>query len=489
MTFTLSASHLKLFFLCPRSYFLKHVLRVPDDQGAGGLYLTRGNDFDRLVQLRVRDGVTGDSGAPKLANRQLAEALRYLPPPKTAEVQFSYNIDAGEFRVKGKPDLRRPGWIEDTKTTSDRGPGRGAAEDRPPYALTDAHTPGGNPRPLADDEQALLYSWCEFQLDPALTTVHARWIYVSKADCPHSWISEADFGREETEAWFDAVVRPAAAEMAALHEKARTGLTAEGVGGNPDSCRRCFVRASCPGAFDGVNVYGLTEPQNRGKGMAFDLSKLKSAKAPAAPTPPPSPALETQLAASVEAAVAINRPASQRPAPLTVSTIEGPGAAYLQLEFEAEDKKTASVFEAIAPSGPIPEAHAEETPPTPKATNQTNPAPTSGADIAEATSIQTADAPEETPPAPKARRGRPRKTTPESAPAASGETIAGDAADPKAPAPTTIAPGCAPSAGALAVAVRALIDAVRALECHGKTGAALADAEEALGLVSLGGRS
>jgi len=458
VTFTLSAWHLKLFLLCPRSYFLKHALRVPDDQGAGGLYLTRGNDFDRLVQLPVRDGVTGDSGAPKLANRQLGEATRYLPPPKTAEVQFSYDLDAGGFRVKGKPDIRRPKWIQDTKTTSDRGPGRGAAEDRPAYALTDAHTPGGNLRPLADDIQALLYAWCEFQLDPGPEPVHARWIYVSKADCPKAWVTDATFERDDTEAWFDRVVRPAAAEMAALHEKARAGLTASDVGANPDSCRRCFVRSSCPGPFTGVNVYGLTEPQERGANqMAFDLKKLKSAQTPAAPTPPP--ALETQLLASVEA-VAINRPASQRPAPLTVSTIEGPGAAYLQLEFEPEDKKPVSVFEAVAPSGPIPEASAEETPP-----------------------------------APKARRGRPRKTPASGIggadTAAETSTQTAGALDPKAPAPTTTttAPECVSSAGALAVAVRALIDAVRALECHGKTGTALADAEEALGLVSIGGGS
>lgn len=262
MTFAISASQLKLFQLCPRSWFLKHVQRVPDDAGTGGLYLTRGNDFDQLVQLRVRDGVTGDAGTSKLANRQLHAAMRHLPEHGGAAVQFGYDVDAGGFRVHGKPDIRRPGWIQDTKTTSDRGPNRGKDKDSPPYALTDTHTPGGNVRPLSEDVQARLYSWAEFQLDATLTNSYAQWIYVSKADCPVCWTSSADFDRADTEAWFDRVVRPAVAEMRWLVALfTDTGLTAADVGANPDSCRRCFVRAACPGPFEGVNVYGITGPQ------------------------------------------------------------------------------------------------------------------------------------------------------------------------------------------------------------------------------------
>src|SRR6185503_7194473 len=318
-SFSVSASQLKLYQLCPRSWYLKHVLRVPDDQGAGGLYLTLGNDFDRLVQLHVRDGVTGDSGAPKLANRQLTEAGRHLPLPRTAEVQFSYDIDAGGFHVRGKPDIRRPAWVKDTKTTSDRGPGRGKDKDSPPYALTDAHTPGGNVRPLADDVQARLYAWCEFQLDPALASVYAEWVYVSKADCPVCWTSAVDFDRADTLAWFDTVVRPIVARMMAytkLHAEHPGNLHAEDIGANPDSCRRCFVRAACPGAFDGVNVYGITPPKEpRKPNMAFDLSTLRTPATATATAPPvvdPVAQLEASIAAVCDqvAAVAINRPAS-----------------------------------------------------------------------------------------------------------------------------------------------------------------------------------
>lgn len=246
----ISASQLKLFALCPRSWYLKHVLRVPDDAGAGGLYLTRGNDFDVLVQRLVRDGVQGDPLAPKLANRQLAEARRHLPAPGTAQVQFEYNVSAGGFVVRGKPDLRahRGSWVElgDTKTTSDRGPSIGAAADRPAYALTDAT--------LAHDEQALLYSWCEFQLDPAVEYVAAQWTYVSKADCPKSWLAKHRFERAEVDAWFSAYVRPVVARM---REYADAALTAELVPANPDSCRRCFVQRACPGPYEGANIYGI----------------------------------------------------------------------------------------------------------------------------------------------------------------------------------------------------------------------------------------
>ncbi len=253
----ISASHLKLFRLCPRSYYLKHVLRAPDDAGAGGKYLTRGNDFDRLIQLHVRDGVTGDSGAPKLANRQLAEARRHLPAHGGAEVQHVYSIPYTDpatglvLLVNGKPDLRRPGYIKDTKTTSDRGPGVGKDKDSPAWALTD--------ETLRTDEQALLYSWCELVLDPALDWVDCEWIYVSKADCPKCWVAKCRLHRAEVWAWFHLVVRPAAGRMAALH--ALAPAPANRVAADPDSCRRCFVRQSCPGPFDGVNLSGITSPQ------------------------------------------------------------------------------------------------------------------------------------------------------------------------------------------------------------------------------------
>jgi hypothetical protein len=173
--------------------------------------------------------------------------------------------------------------------------------------------------------------------------------------------------------------------------------------------------------------------------MAFDLSKLKN-PAPAthvpATAPAPTrlpPALEAQLAASV-AAVAINRPADQRPArrptvpaseALTVTSVEATAAAHAM--FEIVD----TVGEEAAPPAPV----------------------------------------EETPPAPKARRGRPRKTS-SPAPTSGADTVeetptapepgGAPATDPKAVL-TGRASGCAPSAGDLGVAVSALFQARAAL--------------------------
>jgi len=504
--FAVSASQLSLFQLCPRSWFLKHILRAPDDAGAGGLYLTRGNDFDRLVQLRVRDGVNGDPGAPKLANRQLYAAARHLPPTGTAAVQFAYDVDAGGFRVRGKPDIRRPGWVKDTKTTSDRGPGRGKDKDSPPYALTDAHTPGGNLRPLADNIQARLYAWCEFQLTP-LPTSYAEWVYVSKADCPVCWTTAADFERADTEAWFDRVVRPIVAEMLRLTE---SGLPPADVSANPDSCRRCFVRAACPGAFEGVNVYGINGPvdPNRKNGMAFDLSKLRAPKpADGGVVPVPRAALADQLAASVAAAVAINRPASDRPAPLAITTasgvtidcserplvvhtIEGTPAALAMLGYEPPghddsantpsdvtgEPSEAEALEQWRGGGPQGAAIGTEV--------EAIEARFGGGHGGSGTTTVVAIPPK------GPRRGRPRKTT-TPAPTPGVDTAAvtptptagvSDTDGPLAPTPpTSAAPECAPSAGDLAVAVRALIDALVAFECHGTTGRHLADAQAAVG--------
>jgi cytochrome c553 len=483
---TISASQLKLFALCPRSWYLKHVLRAPDDAGAGGLYLGRGNDFDRLVQLYVRDGVVGDSGAPKLANRQLAQTRQYLPRPASGwEVQFSYSVDAGGFRVNGKPDLRLPGFIQDTKTTSDRGPGQGAASDRPAYALTDPATPGGNLRPLAEDVQARLYAWCEFQLDPVLAYVECRWIYVSKADCPKSWVAECVLERADVVEWFDDVVRGQVAEMDAY---AAAQLTADRVPANPESCRRCFVRAACPGPFEGVNVYGLSSPQKRENHMAFDLKKLQNKTAPAAAPAPAAPSLEETLAASVAAvttapAPSINRPRVDPvngrplvPASEALSIREMTGSANALSQLEIVDTEGEEVAPSVATSthGEVERGRIEAGRVTPPhASQEEEDAVRAVADALHAQEAQPA--PKAPDPASRRGRGRPRK------PAATvAEPSAAVSDDPKAPARAPSASGCASSVGDLAAAVSALISAVRSLECAGKTGVYLQDAEEAL---------
>ncbi len=160
--------------------------------------------------------------------------------------------------------------------------------------------------------------------------------------------------------------------------------------------------------------------------MAFNLSLLKTQPAITAAPAPEAPA------------TLINRPASQRPAvapaeALTVTTIEGSAAAHALVEFvDTEGEPATIVIDGR---------------------------------------VENARVAEEAPPAPKARRGRPRKTPPAdgvaSAPPAEG---VGVVSDPKAPAPTTTAPGCAPSAGDRCADARvdqafaALLDAVAELQ-------------------------
>lgn len=185
----------------------------------------------------------------------------------------------------------------------------------------------------------------------------------------------------------------------------------------------------------------------------FDLKKLQGKVPTSAPAVAPA-ALEEQLVASV-AAVQINRPASDRP--LVVHSIEGSAAALAMLGYEAPGKDDSA--------------------------NTPSDVTEDGIDAVEDRAHAVALAEQR----PKARRGRPRKNT-TSTQLASGADTAADSAttagapDPKAqPGATTIAPKCVPSAGDLAVAVRALIDAITALECHGKTGRHLADAQAAVG--------
>lgn len=320
---TLSASQLKDFDRCPRAWWLKYVARVPDDVAAGGKFLIAGTAFDELVQLqqsrlsldpaavrksavRHHPSVTAETldAVVDGAFRQLRVVEAALPRPKSHAVQFSYRIPVPgrpEFVVTGKPDLRQPGVIRDTKTTSDRGPGRGAGPDRPAYALTDATTPGGNLRPLNLDVQALLYAWCEFQLDLALAEVEAEWLYVSKCRSPRTWSARAGFARAEVDAWFQAWVLPRAEAMAVLKAGAAAG---EDVPAAPETgCARCFTKLSCS------PLEGAQRPEGSEKTMAFDLKALK--RRPGGGAPPvaiePGGDLEAQLEASL---VAINRPRS-----------------------------------------------------------------------------------------------------------------------------------------------------------------------------------
>ena len=245
MTFRLSASKLKRYLQCPRSYFLKYVQGVPED--VRGKYLEVGNAFDLAVQHYVSDGQAGVRSIDPKIVRMLDSAKRYLPQPGGAQVQAQWRIETSwGFVVEAKPDLvtvRGTEWlIGDTKTTSASGPGEGSAM---------------TPDQLHRDVQARLYAWCAHEMGAA--NVRATWVYTNKATKPASWTVDAWWNFSDLHEWFDSVVRPAAAAMAKLHAE----YDADRVVADLDACERCWVRAHCS-PFDGPNSYdgvaGLIEP-------------------------------------------------------------------------------------------------------------------------------------------------------------------------------------------------------------------------------------
>jgi hypothetical protein len=300
-SFRLSASKLKRYLQCPRSYFLRYVAQVPEN--VGGRFLEVGDAYDRHVQWYLSSGKRGVQSIDTKIVKMFDAACPRLPRPGEAEVQREYRFEhADGFVVEGKPDIRRPCRVGDTKTTADKGPGLGRDKDKPPIALT-AET-------LHHEPQPLLYAWCEFQLDPAAPECVLEWVYVSKQSKPTAWVARTTVARAEVVEWFDRVARPAAAAMAKLHAE----VDADKVRAQLDACDepKCWVRAQCspfngPNSYDGVDS-GLSLVQlkgrrpvspaveGEGKFMAFDLKKLSEE----------SVDLETPLRASV--APAINPP-------------------------------------------------------------------------------------------------------------------------------------------------------------------------------------
>lgn len=332
-----SASQLKDYARCERAWFLSAVARAPDDANAGGKYLTQGDLFDEAGQrhqakmdvgvgdlvgaVRSKPGLRGAALGlseeewavmAERAQRMLRAVEHHLPAPKTARVQHGYRVvvpgyeAVGGVVVTGRTDFRVPGVVWDTKSTTDRGPGRGRDAKTPPYALTDAGTPGGNVRPLADDVQASLYAWCEFQTDPLRLSVLCKWVYASKPSTgsPQGWAVEHVFLRAETLAWFDSYVRPIIDRMLELHVESEIVLAPESAAANHDGCARCFRKLSCS-PFTGRQAQTEGNPNT----MAFDLKAARAAQAARSSavvgaTSAPASTLETQLEESVRALAA-----------------------------------------------------------------------------------------------------------------------------------------------------------------------------------------
>ena len=299
----LSATKLKRYLSCPRSYFLKYVLGTPED--VRGNYLVVGNAFDAAVQAYCSGGQRGVRSIDPRIVRMLDSARPLLPAPGVADVQTEWRLDApgGGFTVEAKPDLvtKYPDgtWlVQDTKTTAATRPGEGSALDA---------------AGLHADVQARLYAWCAYE--HGARAVRAEWLYTSKATRPTSWLVRASWARPELETWFAAVVAPAAAELARLESE----VDADRVQANLDSCERCWVRAACdpftgPNTYDGVDALipaaslkgrrPTLSAKPKEEFVAFDLKKLSE---------------DVDLVGALEASVSAAKPVR----PLQVATSSG----------------------------------------------------------------------------------------------------------------------------------------------------------------------
>jgi hypothetical protein len=324
---SVSASKLKDFARCERSWYLSAVARAPDDDSAGGKYLVQGDLFDEAVgrysarmdvdveadlvpAVKAKPGLRGAALSlaeedwavmGERAQRMLRAVQHLLPAPKTAKVQHRYRLpvvgydDRGGVVVSGATDLRLPGLVWDTKSTADRGPGRGRDAKTPPYALTDAT--------LRDDYQARLYAWCEFQLNADLQFCRCVWVYASKPNtgAPQGWSVETTFARGDTLAWFDDTIRPQIDRMLDLEADSEFELAPENARANHDGCARCFRRAACNPFAGAQHQY----PEGTPGTMTIDFAALrarqaaKGAKPTVSPLPAPGPSLEDALRASL----------------------------------------------------------------------------------------------------------------------------------------------------------------------------------------------
>lgn len=488
MPVKISPSQVKDYLRCPRAWFLKSVLYAPDDAGAGGLFLMRGTAFDVCVQLwsagrplshqlvvaGIRSERARDSGmsaftteqlyeAAELGMRQLRAAAAFLPEPTTAAVQHAYEVGVGgDVLLTGKTDLRRSGMVWDTKTTSDRGPGRGAANDRDAYALTDADTPGGNLRPLADDIQARCYALCEFLTNPDLVWCLVRWVYVTKSDSPSAWAVSHTFARGELFAWAAAFLWPLLREMAALKTGAgklpfewseEKGALANAVAADQDGCARCFTKLACHN-FDGVQLDSaakafrlpLVSSNQPTKDPAIMPFVFKRPGAPGQSLEGPPPAVaEPPVVFTHQNAVAA--PMAAR----AVRTVEGVDQVRARLALAADPTQArAPVSPHFAPAVAVNRPAVQRPAPAAPAVE------TTGEPAADADAPAAFDGPVSV--VPKARRGRPRKS-----PALAGAGGVADHSPTPAPTGGAANPSASGSARDLAVAAEDLASAVQSM--------------------------
>lgn len=323
----ISPTALRAFLACPRSWYLSHVQRVPKEVPA---YVTGGRELDDAVQKYLTSGA--ETGSEQ-TRAELEVSKAELPAPLTVVVQpkLSFPCPGLEdcVRIEGTLDALTPPNLDlmvviDMKRIWHAQAAMSAAD-------------------LANDVQALMYSWLVWR-NYAPAEVINRWVYcvretrnketgkVTRKAKSFSVDVKAD--RAAVEAWFARVVLPAARAMLEIRDAARA---AEAVEHDPTSCEegaRCFVRHHCP----------MYSGPVRGENNMVDLSRFRTGARPA--INPPAPA-ELRVPGDGLAEAVLT--GAVEPQALSVTTIEGPGAALLEAVPDNGWHTPDAIYDAMTP--------------------------------------------------------------------------------------------------------------------------------------------
>lgn len=302
----LSPSALQAYLRCKREWWLSYRARAPRNVPA---YVTAGSRIDKLVDEYLATPAGGNGMPPP--DKELAALLPLLPHPGTVRPQHELRCEC-----PGLPQVElyaKADWVgpvnEDEMLVGDL---------KRRSRVEDCHTAES----LPGDVQAQLEAWIVWRLyNPR--RVRWEWTYLPRTNKP--WVVNVMANRVRVEAWFDAVVLPAVYGMLEI-----TGPV-EAIEHAPEACEggsRCFVAASCPiykGPLKGEQLVDLSKFRTN-KVAAQAVVESVSASLDAVFTE----VLNTSV--SQDRLPAINPPPPDSSEALTVSVIEGPGAALLQVE-------------------------------------------------------------------------------------------------------------------------------------------------------------
>jgi hypothetical protein len=330
---------------CPRSWYLQFAKRVDRIVPS---YVTAGSGLDLCVQKYLSTGEEAQPNTPDAA--ELAVLKAELPAPGSVIVQQKFSLpcpgleDSVDIMTGGLDYMTPPNLdlmvIGDLKRIWHQSAAMSAAE-------------------LADDVQSNWYNWLVWRVyNPA--EIIDRWTYcvretrnaagkVTRKPKAFSVDSKAD--RQKTDDWFERVVLHSARQMLELMRAS----AAVDVEHDPSSCEegaRCFVRHHCS-LYQGP-IKGESE-------IMVDLSRFRTNKTPSLASAvaeqrariainPPALTLAARAESEETGAVSVAELAAYvatlpQPEPLSVTTIEGPGAALLGIV--EEDPRDAHVNASI----------------------------------------------------------------------------------------------------------------------------------------------